>query len=62
MHRLTLYLIKLKKISGPRSHPNRPIARISQRGVQLDLVGNHCSRGLRVQPPDADNNLIFDFL
>jgi len=40
----------------------RPIARISERGVQLDLVGNYCSRGLGAQPPDADKGSILDVL
>ena len=40
----------------------RPVTRISQGGVQLDLVGDHSSGGLGAQPPDADNNLIFDVL
>ena len=42
----------------------RPVTRISQGegGVQLDLVGNHSSGGPGAQPPDADDNLIFDVL
>jgi len=38
----------------------RPITRISQRVVQLDLVSDNCSREFGGCAPDADNNLIFD--
>jgi len=38
---------------------NRPVTRISQEGVLLNLVGDHSSRGLGSQSPDVDNNLIY---
>jgi len=40
----------------------RSVARISQKGVQLDSVDNPGSGGLGAVPPDANNNLIFNIL
>ena len=58
---ITLYMILV--FSGDlRIITGRPVTRISQGGVQLDLVDDHSSGGLGAQPPDADNNLIFDVL
>jgi len=50
----------MRNLHGAASRVHyRPVARISERWVQLNSVGDHHSGG---SPPDPDNNLIFDVL